>query len=149
MGLLDKPRGISRKRKLAKTYSTRKVTKNRDFISSFEFAWTGLVSAFKDERNMKKHMAVAALVLIFGFLFQLDYYEWLIIIICVFLVFIVEMLNTVAENIVDLVTDGHWYELAKVAKDVAAGAVLLTSLMAAIVGVIIFGRHFLMLIGWF
>lgn len=115
-----------------------KKYKNRNFISSFEFAKSGLVTVFKEERNMKKHAISAILVFIGGFVFQITRIEWLFILLSVFLVIILEVVNTAIENTVDLVTSYHFHSLAKNAKDMAAGAVLLASILAAIIGMIIF-----------
>ena len=118
-----------------------KKYKNRNFISSFEFAKSGLITVFKEERNMKKHAISAVLVFICGFVFQITRIEWLFILLAVFLVIILEVVNTAIENTVDLVTDYHFHLLAKSAKDMAAGAVLLASILAAIIGIIIFTPH--------
>ena len=118
-----------------------KKYKNRNFISSFEFAKSGLITVFKEERNMKKHAISAVLVFIGGFVFQITRIEWLFILFAVFLVIILEVVNTAIENTVDLVTDYHFHLLAKSAKDMAAGAVLLASILAAIIGIIIFTPH--------
>lgn len=118
-----------------------KKYKNRNFISSFEFAKSGLITVFKEERNMKKHAISAVLVFIGGFVFQITRIEWLFILLAVFLVIILEVVNTAIENTVDLVTDYHFHLLAKSAKDMAAGAVLLASILAAIIGIIIFTPH--------
>ncbi|MDR0921516.1 MAG: diacylglycerol kinase family protein [Lactobacillales bacterium] len=115
-----------------------KKFKNRDFRSSLDFAYTGIKTVFREERNMRKHLASAIAAVIFGFLFRLNRYEWLWLIAAIFLVMIMETFNTVAENIVDLITDYHFHPLAKIAKDMAAGAVLMTSIFAGIVGLILF-----------
>ena len=73
-----------------------------------------------------------------SFLFQLSAMEWLWIFASIFLVLILEMLNSVAETIVDLATDYHYNTLAKRAKDMAAGAVFLAAIFSVIVGLIIF-----------
>ncbi|WP_249641513.1 MULTISPECIES: diacylglycerol kinase family protein [unclassified Enterococcus] len=118
-----------------------KKYKNRNFISSFEFAKSGLITAFKEERNMKKHAISALLVFIGGLVFQITRVEWLFVLFSVFLVIILEVVNTAIENTVDLITNYHFHTLAKSAKDMAAGAVLLASILAAIIGMIIFVPH--------
>lgn len=112
--------------------------KNKTFLSSLEFAIQGLRTVFKEERNMRKHCRVAILVILLGFFFHLSISEWLWILLVVFLVIVMEIINTTVENIVDLVTNYHFHPLAKKAKDMAAGAVLFTALLAVIVGSFIF-----------
>ncbi|MGX7059363.1 diacylglycerol kinase family protein [Vagococcus humatus] len=112
--------------------------KNKTFLSSFEFAVQGLRTVFKEERNMRKHCRVAVLVILLGFFFHLSISEWLWTLLVVFLVIVMEIINTTVENIVDLVTNYHFHPLAKKAKDMAAGAVLFTALLAVVVGSFIF-----------
>lgn len=119
-------------------YKDKKKFKNRDFLSSFEFAITGIKTVFKEERNMKKHTLAGVLAIAAGFAFRLPLYEWLWLLLSVFLVIVMETWNTVIENLVDLTTDYHFHPLAKIAKDMAAGAVLMTSIFAGIVGLILF-----------
>lgn len=119
--------------------------KNRDFFSSFEFAKTGIVTAFREERNMKKHLAVAVLVVLAGLIFRVFLVEWLFLITSIFAVIILEVLNSAIENIVDMVCGPTFSTYAKNAKDMAAGAVLLMSICAAIVGLLIFVPKFLAL----
>ncbi|SJZ72785.1 diacylglycerol kinase (ATP) [Pilibacter termitis] len=127
----------------------KKGFKNRDFISSFEFAYTGIKTVFKEERNMRKHVASGIAAILLGFLLQLNRYEWLWLLLVIFLVIVMETWNTVAENIVDLAVDYHFHPLAKIAKDMAAGAVLMTSIFAGIVGMILFLPKILQFIGKF
>lgn len=117
----------------------RKKYKNETFLGSFEFALTGIKTAFNDEKNMRKHMAFSGLAIFFGLFFHLSATEWLWIVLSIFLVVIMEILNSVVENIVDLATDYHYHFLAKKAKDMAAGAVLLVAIFSIIVAFMIFG----------
>lgn len=112
--------------------------KNRDFYSSFEFAFTGILTAFKEERNMRKHAVSAILVLIAGLVFRISVVEWLFLILSVTLVIAFEIVNSAIENVVDLASDYHFSMLAKNAKDMAAGAVLVVSGFALLTGLIIF-----------
>ena len=115
-----------------------KKWKNQDFTSSFEFAFTGILTAFKEERNMRKHMVSAILVIIAGLIFRVSMVEWLFLLMAVFLVIAFEIVNSAIENVVDLASNYHFSMLAKNAKDMAAGAVLVVSCYAAITGMIIF-----------
>ena len=112
--------------------------KNRDLVSSLEFALTGIFTAIKEERNMQKHALSGLLVVIAGFVFQVSAVEWLFLLLSVFLVVSFEIINSAIENVVDLASDYHFSMLAKNAKDMAAGAVLVISGFAVITGLIIF-----------
>ena len=112
--------------------------KNRDLVSSLEFALTGILTAFKEERNMRKHAVTALAVILAGFVFQVSRIEWLFLLMSIFLVVAFEIINSAIENVVDLASHYHFSMLAKKAKDMAAGAVLVVSLLAAVIGVLIF-----------
>ncbi|HGA1368380.1 TPA: diacylglycerol kinase family protein [Streptococcus suis] len=112
--------------------------KNRELIASLEFAVTGLFTAFKEERNMKKHLASAVLVMLAGLIFQVSVTEWLFLLLSISLVIAFEIVNSAIENVVDLASDYHFSMLAKNAKDMAAGAVLFVSGFALLTGLIIF-----------
>lgn len=112
--------------------------KNRSLVASLEFALTGIFTAIKEERNMKKHALTAVLVVIAGLVFQVSAIEWLFLLLSIFLVVAFEIMNSALENVVDLASDYHFSMLAKNAKDMAAGAVLVISGFAVLVGMIIF-----------
>ena len=112
--------------------------KNRELIASLEFAVTGLLTAFKEERNMTKHLASAVLVVLAGLIFQVSVTEWLFLLLSISLVIAFEIVNSAIENVVDLASDYHFSMLAKNAKDMAAGAVLFVSGFALLTGLIIF-----------
>jgi diacylglycerol kinase len=106
-------------------------------IRSFGYAGRGIKLVFGSEPNMKIHIVIALLVIICGFIFSITTTEWLLCIFCFGLVISAEMINTAIEHLVDLVSPDH-HELAGKVKDVAAGAVLITALISAIIGLIIF-----------
>ncbi|HFI0036247.1 TPA: diacylglycerol kinase family protein [Streptococcus suis] len=112
--------------------------KNRELIASLEFAVTGLLTAFKEERNMKKHLASTVLVVLAGLIFKVSVTEWLFLLLSISLVIAFEIVNSAIENVVDLASDYHFSMLAKNAKDMAAGAVLFVSGFALLTGLIIF-----------
>ncbi len=112
--------------------------KNRDLVSSLEFSLTGILTAFKEERNMRKHAVTALVVILAGFVFQVSRIEWLFLLLSIFLVVAFEIINSAIENVVDLASYYHFSMLAKNAKDMAAGAVLVVSLFAALTGALIF-----------
>ncbi|MFC3931811.1 diacylglycerol kinase family protein [Streptococcus dentapri] len=115
-----------------------KKWKNRTITASLEFALTGILTAFKEERNMRKHALSAVLVLLAGLIFQISAIEWLFLLLAIFLVITFEIINSAIENVVDLASDYHFSMLAKHAKDMAAGAVLMISGYAVVTGFIIF-----------
>ena len=118
--------------------NTGKKWKNRTVYASLEFALTGIITAFREERNLRKHAVSASLAIIFGFVFRISRVEWLFLLLAIFLVIFGEIINSAIENVVDLASEYHFSMLAKNAKDMAAGAVLFISLYAVIVGMMIF-----------
>lgn len=112
--------------------------KNRELMSSLDFAVSGLKTAFKEERNMRKHAVSAILVILAGLVFQVSVTEWLFLLLSISLVIAFEIVNSAIENVVDLASDYHFSMLAKNAKDMAAGAVLFVSGFALLTGLIIF-----------
>ena len=112
--------------------------KNRDVISSLEFALTGIFTAFKEEKNMRSHVLSALAAIIAGLIFRISATEWLFLLLSIFLVIAFEIMNSAVENVVDLASDYHFSMRAKNAKDMAAGAVLVVSGFAVITGFIIF-----------
>ena len=106
----------------------RKVPIIRSFGYAFEGIWTGI----KKERNMKIHCLAVILVTAAGIFFGITATEW-----CIGMVVSLELVNTAVEAVVDLVTEEK-KPLAKIAKDTAAGAVLFTAIMAVFIGCIIF-----------
>ena len=112
--------------------------KNRDVISSLEFALTGIFTAFKEEKNMRSHVLSALAAIIAGLIFRISATEWLFLLLSIFLVIAFEIMNSAVENVVDLASDYHFSMRAKNAKDMAAGAVLMVSGFAVITGLIIF-----------
>lgn len=114
------------------------VGKSKNLLNSIEFAISGIKTVYKDERNMRIHMFCAVLVIILGLLLGLDRFEWLWIGLCIFLMLIMEIINTVFENVVNMVTNHHFHPLGKKVKDVAAAAVLITAIFSVFVGALIF-----------
>lgn len=109
-----------------------------NLIASFKHAFEGLWYVLSSERNARIHLTVALLVGALGIWLGLTPLEWALIVAAIALVFAGEMLNTVVELTLDLVMPDE-NSLAKHAKDVAAGAILVASIAAAVIGVIILG----------
>lgn len=112
--------------------------KNRTVTSSLEFALTGILTAVQEERNLKSHLVSAFLTSLAGIIFKISAVEWLFLLLAIFLVICLEIVNSAIENVVDLASSYHFSMLAKKAKDMAAGAVLVMSLYAVLTGLIIF-----------
>ncbi|MCC5889337.1 MAG: diacylglycerol kinase family protein [Alkalibacterium sp.] len=110
--------------------------KNRTYRDSFKFAFKGIQTAFQEERNMRVHVLTGTAVLILAMLLPMTRAEWLWLILVSYLVFVMELINTVAENVVDLVTK-EYHPIAKKVKDMAAAVVLVTAAFSIIVGAII------------
>jgi diacylglycerol kinase (ATP) len=108
----------------------------RSIIWSFNFAIEGIVYTLRTQRNMRVHLAAAALVSLASLLLGVTRSELVSIVIVAGLVLVAELVNTAVEATVDVATD-HYDPLAKVAKDVAAGAVLIASVIALIVGYLV------------
>lgn len=112
---------------------------------SFRYAFAGLFYVVRSQRNFRIHLAAAlvaaALALALGF----TPVEWAVLATIITLVMTLEMVNTVVEAAVDLASPAY-HPLAKIAKDVAAGAVLLTAIGAVVVGLFLFVPHLLGLI---
>lgn len=106
-------------------------------LHSFKHAIRGIRMVLKSERNMQIHLIFVLLVTVFGFLFNISPEEWMFCLLAFGLVMGAEMMNTAVETIVDLVSPDY-HPLAGRAKDIAAGAVLITAIVAAITGLIIF-----------
>ncbi|MBO0474981.1 diacylglycerol kinase family protein [Enterococcus ureasiticus] len=116
----------------------KRTAKNKHFIASLEFALQGIKTVFKEERNMRTHILMGITAIIIGFVLRLAISEWLWLLLAIFLVLVMEIINTVFENVVDMVTDFHFHPIGKKIKDMAAGAVLLTTGFAVVVGVLLF-----------
>lgn len=104
---------------------------------SFGYAFAGILTCIRQERNMRIHLTAAILVIAAGTILRISAAEWMICLILFGLVMSLEMVNTALEAVVDLVTQEK-KPLAKKAKDAAAGAVLVSAIMAAVIGLMIF-----------
>lgn len=114
---------------------------------AFSCATCGIVSAFKTQRNMKIHLAVALAALVLGVALGIEAPSWAAIVICIAVVFAFECMNTAVEAVVDLVSP-EYTELARRAKDCAAGAVLVCAAGSVIVAVFVFVPALLARLGW-
>lgn len=113
------------------------MKKARSFLQSFYFAIEGMLYALRTQRNMRIHFSAALLVILAAPFFELTPVELMLLFFAISLVITSEMFNTALEAAVDLVTD-EYRELARIAKNVAAGAVLISAINAIIVGCFLF-----------
>jgi diacylglycerol kinase (ATP) len=113
------------------------VIRPKNSVDSFRYALNGVLLSFKTQRHIRFHFMMAVLVLAAGIVWGLRRAELLVLVVAISLVILAELFNTALETVVDLVTTDY-HPLAKVAKDVAAGAVLVASVNAALVGVLLF-----------
>jgi diacylglycerol kinase len=115
------------------------------FIASFRYAFSGLWYALRTQRNVRVHVLMGTLAVLLGIILRISSVEFAMIFVAITSVFIAEMFNTVIELCIDLASPDY-HPLAKVAKDVAAGAVLLSAMLAVVIGLFVFGPRLWMLI---
>jgi diacylglycerol kinase len=122
-----------------------KPPRTPSLLDSFRNALNGLRYALRTQRNARIHLAVTLIVLIAGLLLGQTRIEWCLLILCIGMVWMAELSNTVLENVVDLLSP-EYHVLAKTAKDVKAGVVVVASLAAALVGLLVIGPRLLLLL---
>ncbi|NCA87222.1 MAG: diacylglycerol kinase family protein [Clostridia bacterium] len=112
----------------------------RQRIGSFGFAFKGLRYLLATQHNARIHLLATAMVVAAAFYFRLAAAEWILLLVVVGMVWAAEAINTALELLIDLVSPEK-HPLAEHAKDVAATAVLITAIIAALVGIILFLPH--------
>ena len=113
------------------------MIKVKRLFKSFNYAWRGLFKTFREEQNLKVQFLAASLVVILGWYFKISQPEWLILILVVGLVILMEIVNSAIERVTDVLKpriNGYVKEI----KDIMAAAVMLASIIALIIGLIIF-----------
>ena len=123
-----------------------KKNRKNPLYESFGYAFEGIWTGIRKERNMKIHCLAIICVTLAGTLFHITATEWCICLLLFALVAALELVNTAVEAVVDLVTEEK-KPLAKIAKDTAAGAVLFAVIVSVIIGCIIFLPYLLELFG--
>lgn len=106
-------------------------------FGSFKFAFNGLLLLLKDEHNSRIHFLAAIVAIATGIILGLNHYEWSLLIIVIGIVFLTELLNSSLESLADLI-DPEWNKLIMKAKDYSAAAVLISAIVAIVVGCLIF-----------
>ena len=110
---------------------------NLKLFQSFNHAFQGIMYAARTQQNMRIHLLISLLVILASLFLRLDRYYVVALVIIIAVVLALELVNTAVEAVVDLLTVTH-HPLAKTAKDAAAGAVLVASLAAIVIGYLIF-----------
>ncbi len=106
-------------------------------VRSFKAAFEGIASTYKKEQNIKIHTIISLIVVLGGFIFKINYIEWLVCLVLIGFVMMAEFFNTSIEYVVDLASpDIH--PLAKAAKDTASAGVLMMAIISALIGCVIF-----------
>lgn len=116
----------------------RQIGKNKSFFQSVGHALEGIRKLVVEERNFRFDLIITAVVLCVGIVLNLNIYDWLWLCAAFFSVIGSEVLNSIVENVVDLIVGHHFDLMAKRAKDIAAGGVLLSAFFAVIIGALIF-----------
>ena len=116
------------------------MKKAENFRYSLKYALAGVRHAFKTEKNLRIHGVATVIVLGASYVFQVTSIELALICFSIALVITAELLNTAIENVIDLVCQ-EYHPLAKIAKNVSAGAVLITALNAIIIAMLIFTKY--------
>ena len=116
------------------------IIKPKGWIGSLNCAVEGLLYAFKTQKHIKVHYLLAVAVLVLSLLLRLPMLEFAVFAVAIVILLLAEMINTAIEEVVNLIEDRH-HIIAKNAKDVSAGAVLISAIGVAIVAYMIFARH--------
>lgn len=111
---------------------------SKSFTRSALYALNGLRLAFRSQRNFRKHLVIALLTFCIAILLKVEVIEFCMIIFANAFVLVVEMINSVIEFIMDAYYKNKWSKLAKLSKDIAAGAVLLSAVASAVISLLIF-----------
>lgn len=104
---------------------------------SFKFAFRGLFSLIKKEQNFRIHVLASLIIIILGFYFSIEAWKWCLVIIMIALIFILEMLNTVFERLVDMLKPRIHIYVGEI-KDIMSGMVLVAAITAVILALLIF-----------
>jgi len=115
----------------------RSKSKMKRFLHSFIYAWNGIITTAKKEVNFRIHLLASVCVIAFGIFFQINVFEWIVILLLIGGILSLELMNTAIERIVDMVTQ-KYHPLAKMAKDAGAGAVFIYAIISVIIGLLIF-----------
>lgn len=119
--------------------------KSQGFGKTFKNARKGFRLVLKSEMNLRIHVTIALLVLLFAYLLDFSSIEYCILLLSTSTVIVAEMLNTAIEFTLDAVFHNRYSRMVGMAKDISAGAVMFASFITIFVGLILFGKHILSL----
>ena len=117
--------------------------KSQGFNNTFKNARKGFRLVLKSEMNIRIHVVIAILVMLFAYLLDFSALEFCMVLFAIAMVIVTEMLNTAIEFTLDSIYHNRYSRMVGMAKDISAGAVMVASVVAAIIGVVLFGRHLL------
>lgn len=106
-------------------------------LRSFSYAWAGLITLVREQHNARIHLLATLLVIVLAVYLAVSRMEWIVLLLCIAMVWVAEALNSALEYLCDAVVDEEHPLIAK-AKDVAAAGVLICALMAAVIGGLVF-----------
>jgi diacylglycerol kinase (ATP) len=112
----------------------------KELLRSFSAAWSGFRHAVGEQRNIRIHIGAALLVIVLGIYLDVAATDWALITLAIGLVLVAELFNTAIETVVDLI-EPRLHPLAGKAKDIAAGAVLATALIAVVIAGFVFYKY--------
>ena len=112
---------------------------SRSFSRSVMYALNGVRLAFRSQRNFRKHLVIAIFSLSLAFLLRVTILEFCVILFANMFVLIMEMMNSVIEFVIDAYYKNKWAKLAKLSKDIGAGAVLISACTSALISILIYG----------
>ncbi len=115
--------------------------------ASFRFAFQGIAAAAAGERNFQIHLGISTVVVFFGLWFSITVFEWIAVLLAIGGMLGLELMNTALERTVDMYTK-EFHPLAKQAKDIAAGAVLIYAIISIIIGALIFLPRIIVALGF-
>jgi len=113
------------------------MSKTSSIPKSFGYAIQGIRSTFKKEPNFRVHILLGFFAIIFAYILKFQFVEWVVLLLAIFIVLILELINTSIESIVDIVSPEKKEE-AKVAKDVGAAAVMMGAILSVLIGLLLF-----------
>jgi len=109
-------------------------------IKSFAYAFNGIKRLLLSQHNAWIHLVITVLVIVLGFVLQLSTVEWCLIVLSMMVVWTAEGVNTAIEFLSDAVSENH-HPLIESAKDIAAGAVLISAIGAVVIGILVLYPH--------
>ena len=117
--------------------------KSQGFNNTFKNARKGFRLVLKSEMNIRVHIVIAFLVLLFAYLLEFSALEFCMVLFAIAIVIVSEMLNTAIEFTLDSIYHNRYSRMVGMAKDISAGAVMFASVIALAIGLILFGKHLL------